>query len=102
MTVSTSSAASLNSGSARACNDPSPTADRSGQAGTAGAAYRALHAIGGIDVEVAEPINDPDYPDAGFGYEPFYIDAGWQHLGGHTTLRYARTRATPGATDHDR
>ena len=35
--------------------------------------------IGGIDLNVPEAIDDPDYPDAGFGYEPFHIDAGWQH-----------------------
>ncbi len=57
--------------------------------------------IGGIDLNVPETIDDPDYPDAGFGYEPFHIDAGWQHLDGHTALKYARTRATPGS-DLDR
>jgi LCP family protein required for cell wall assembly len=57
--------------------------------------------IGGVDLYVAETIDDPDYPDAGFGYEPFHIDAGWQHLDGRTALKYARTRATPGS-DLDR
>ena len=57
--------------------------------------------IGGIDLNVAETIDDPDYPDAGFGYEPFHIDAGWQHLDGATALKYARTRATAGS-DLDR
>jgi LCP family protein required for cell wall assembly len=57
--------------------------------------------IGGIDLYVAEAIADPAYPDAGFGYEPFHIDAGWQHLDGRTALKYARTRATPGS-DLDR
>jgi len=57
--------------------------------------------IGGIDLNVEETIDDPDYPDAGFGYEPFHIDAGWQHLDGRTALKYARTRATPGS-DLDR
>ena len=57
--------------------------------------------IGGIDLRVEETIDDPDYPDAGFGYEPFHIDAGWQHLDGRTALKYARTRATP-AGDLDR
>jgi LysM repeat protein len=50
---------------------------------------------------VEQTIDDPDYPDAGFGYEPFHIDAGWHHLDGHTALKYARTRATPGS-DLDR
>jgi LCP family protein required for cell wall assembly len=57
--------------------------------------------IGGIDLNVAETIDDPDYPDAGFGYAPFHIDAGWHHLDGATALKYARTRATAGS-DLDR
>jgi polyisoprenyl-teichoic acid--peptidoglycan teichoic acid transferase len=57
--------------------------------------------IGGIDLNVKETIDDPDYPDAGFGYAPFHIDAGWHHLDGATALKYARTRATAGS-DLDR
>jgi LCP family protein required for cell wall assembly len=57
--------------------------------------------IGGIDLNIEQTIDDPDYPDAGFGYEPFHIDAGWQHLDGRTALKVARTRATPGS-DLDR
>ena len=57
--------------------------------------------IGGIELVVEETIDDPDYPDVGFGYEPFHIDAGRQHLDGRTALKYARTRATPGS-DLDR
>ena len=48
--------------------------------------------IGGIDLHVDEEINDPYYPDGAYGYEPFYLAAGQQHLGGHDALRYARTR----------
>ena len=62
---------------------------------------KLIDMIGGIDLHVEEAIDDPDYPDAGFGYEPFYIDAGWQHLDGRTALKYARTRATAGS-DLDR
>jgi LCP family protein required for cell wall assembly len=51
-----------------------------------------IDAIGGIDVEVAEDIADPQYPDGSYGYEPFYLSAGPQHLNGHDALRYARTR----------
>ncbi len=57
--------------------------------------------IGGIDLNVEQTIDDPDYPDAGFGYDPFHIDAGWHHLDGRTALKYARTRATAGS-DLDR
>ena len=62
---------------------------------------KLIDLIGGIDVYVDQPIDDPDYPDVGFGYEPFHIDAGWQHLDGLTALKYARTRATAGS-DFDR
>lgn len=51
-----------------------------------------IDAVGGIDVEVAEAIADPQYPDGSYGYEPFYLSAGMQHLNGHDALRYARTR----------
>lgn len=57
--------------------------------------------IGGIDVYIPETIEDPYYPDEGYGYDPFYIEAGEQHLDGQTALRYARTRATFGG-DFDR
>ena len=62
---------------------------------------KLIDLIGGIDVFVPEPIDDPTYPDAAYGYDPFYINAGWQHLDGHTALKYARTRATAGS-DLDR
>ncbi len=62
---------------------------------------KLIDMIGGIDILVAEPIDDPDYPDAGFGYDPLHLDAGWQHMDGRTALKYARTRATPGS-DLDR
>jgi LCP family protein required for cell wall assembly len=53
--------------------------------------------LGGIDIYVPETIDDPTYPDNNYGYEPFYIEAGQHTLNGHDTLRYARTRHTPGA-----
>jgi LCP family protein required for cell wall assembly len=60
-----------------------------------------VDAIGGIDVEVPYDISDPDYPDSGIGFDPFYISAGHHHLDGATALKYARTRATYGG-DFDR
>ena len=62
---------------------------------------RVIDLIGGIDLYVPETIDDSDYPDAAFGYEPFHLEAGWQHLDGRTALKYARTRATAGS-DLDR
>jgi LCP family protein required for cell wall assembly len=57
--------------------------------------------IGGIDLDVPETINDPDYPDRCYGFDPFYLPAGQHHLDGEMALKYARTRATFGA-DFDR
>jgi len=62
---------------------------------------RIIDTLGGIDVNVPQAINDPEYPDMNYGYEPFYIEAGPQHMDGNTALKYARTRATRGA-DFDR
>ncbi len=62
---------------------------------------RIVDLIGGIDVHVEEEINDPTYPDEGYGYDPFYLPAGWQHLDGETALKYARTRHSAGG-DFDR
>lgn len=53
--------------------------------------------LGGIEVEVTETIDDPKYPDMNYGYDPFYIEPGLHTLDGYNALRYARTRATPGA-----
>jgi LCP family protein required for cell wall assembly len=62
---------------------------------------KAIDLLGGIDLCVPEAIDDPHYPDARYGYEPFHIEAGCQHLDGRTALKYARTRATRGG-DFDR
>jgi LCP family protein required for cell wall assembly len=56
-----------------------------------------IDAIGGIDIVNAKIIDDPQYPDGSYGYEPFYLSAGPHHLDGHDALRYARTRH--GSTD---
>lgn len=60
-----------------------------------------IDTIGGIDIVVPEDIYDPQYPDGSYGYAPFSIKAGPQHLNGRTALKYARTRHTPGS-DFDR
>jgi polyisoprenyl-teichoic acid--peptidoglycan teichoic acid transferase len=48
--------------------------------------------IGGVDIDVAQPINDPLYPDNNYGYDPLYIPAGHIHMDGTLALKYARTR----------
>ena len=42
----------------------------------------AVDLIGGIVIDVPEGIDDPDYPDNCYGYEPFSIEAGKQRLDG--------------------
>jgi len=53
---------------------------------------KLIDLIGGIDVDVPHTIDDPLYPDSGYGYEPLYIPAGRIHMDGRTALKYARTR----------
>lgn len=61
-----------------------------------------VDSVGGIDVIVTEAIRDDTYPDGEtYGFEPFYIEAGLQHLDGETALKYVRTRHS-GAGDYDR
>lgn len=49
--------------------------------------------IGGIDIDVPQEINDPEYPERnGYGYDPLYIPAGRQHMNGELALKYARFR----------
>ncbi len=57
--------------------------------------------VGCIPIDVPQTIDDPNYPDGAYGYDPFYIEAGEQCLDGDTLLKYARTRATLGS-DFDR
>jgi polyisoprenyl-teichoic acid--peptidoglycan teichoic acid transferase len=59
-----------------------------------------IDAVGGVDVVNQEDIADEEYPNGSYGFEPFYLAAGPQHLNGHDALRYARTRHN--ATDIDR
>ncbi|MBU0767067.1 LCP family protein [Patescibacteria group bacterium] len=54
----------------------------------------AVDALGGVDIEVPYDINDPEYPDSNFGFDPFEIYKGLNHLDGATALKYARSRHT--------
>ncbi|MAE68409.1 hypothetical protein CL635_03405 [bacterium] len=55
---------------------------------------RAVDVLGGIDIDVPYDIEDYEYPDENFGFEPFVIRAGPRHLDGETALKYARSRHT--------
>jgi LCP family protein required for cell wall assembly len=57
-----------------------------------GAVIRGIDTLGGIDLTVPYDINDPEFPDMNYGFDPLYIPAGYQHMDGLTALKYARTR----------
>ena len=62
---------------------------------------KIVDAIGGVEICVAETIDDPLYPALdNYGYDPLHIDAGCQTMNGALALKYARTRH--GGTDFDR
>jgi LCP family protein required for cell wall assembly len=62
---------------------------------------KVIDAIGGVDLCVAETIDDPLYPAFdNYGYDPLHIDKGCQHMAGALALKYARTRHN--GTDFDR
>ena len=53
-----------------------------------------INLIDGIEIDVPEAIDDPNYPDECYGYDRFSVDAGVQNMNGPIALKYARTRAT--------
>lgn len=55
---------------------------------------RAVDIIGGVDIDVPYRIEDLEYPDENYGYDPFIIEPGLRHLDGATALKYARSRHT--------
>ncbi|MBT4393383.1 MAG: LCP family protein [Candidatus Peribacter sp.] len=55
---------------------------------------RAVDILGGVDIDVPYDIEDNEYPDENFGFDPFVIRAGPRHLDGATALKYARSRHT--------
>ena len=62
---------------------------------------KVVDAIGGVEICVAEAIDDPQYPALdNYGYDPLHIDAGCQQMNGALALKYARTRHS--GTDFDR
>ena len=53
---------------------------------------RIINLVGCIDIEVPEDINDPEFPDDNYGYDPLFIPAGHHCMDGELALKYARTR----------
>ncbi len=51
-----------------------------------------INLIGGIEINVPYRIEDYEYPDMNFGYDPLILNAGLQHMDGETALKFARTR----------
>lgn len=61
----------------------------------------SIIAPNGVEVCPPAAIDDPDYPDAGYGTIAVRFEAGCQTLQAERLLQYARTRASQGA-DFDR
>jgi LCP family protein required for cell wall assembly len=63
--------------------------------------FRAIiDAVGGIEIDVEEPVVDNAYPTEDYGTIRIEIPAGRQHMDGETALRYARSRH--GSSDFER
>ncbi|HZY42307.1 MAG TPA: LCP family protein, partial [Anaerolineae bacterium] len=62
---------------------------------------KLIDQIGGVEICVEQTIDDPEYPDSGYGFEPLHIEAGCQHMAGRLALKFARTRHS-GLGDFDR
>jgi len=59
-----------------------------------------IDALGGIDIDVPQPIDDPEYPTEAYGVMHLQIPAGLQHMDGDLALKYARSRKS--TSDFDR
>ena len=54
---------------------------------------KLIGALGGVDINVDQDINDQAYPaDVGSGFSPFIISKGMHHMDGITALKYVRER----------
>jgi polyisoprenyl-teichoic acid--peptidoglycan teichoic acid transferase len=56
-----------------------------------------IDSVGGVDIDVTQPIDDPEYDNVGFS-----IDVGRHHLDGKTALAYVRSRKGLGDSDFTR
>ena len=63
---------------------------------------RIVDTLGGVEIELVQPLYDPYYPDDADGYKPLRIPAGRQRLNGEQALGYARSRLTDPEADFGR
>jgi LCP family protein required for cell wall assembly len=61
-----------------------------------------VDAVGGVDITVARPIDDPGYDGFGADGRGWSITEGRHHLGGVDALAYARSRKSAGESDFTR
>ncbi len=61
-----------------------------------------IYTIGGVEVTVEHPIDDPGYRDTLTGERGLFLAAGPQHLDGAGALGFARSRMSAGETDFTR
>jgi anionic cell wall polymer biosynthesis LytR-Cps2A-Psr (LCP) family protein len=58
---------------------------------------RMIDAVGGVDIDVKEAVDDPEY-----GADGYHIDKGRHHLDGEAALSYVRSRKGLGDSDFTR
>ncbi len=63
---------------------------------------KIVDTLGGIDVDVAQPIDDNEYPTENYGTRSIHIPAGHLHMNGELALMYARTRHSTNDFDRSR
>lgn len=63
---------------------------------------RIIDALGGVDIDVAEAIDDTEYPTEDYGIMHLQIPAGRQHMDGDLALKYARSRKSTNDFDRSR
>ncbi|MEA2537340.1 MAG: polyisoprenyl-teichoic acid--peptidoglycan teichoic acid transferase, partial [Chloroflexota bacterium] len=61
-----------------------------------------VDAVGGVDVNVKQPLDDPKYGGYGIGKGGWSVDVGEHHFAGADALAYARVRRSVGQTDFTR
>ncbi len=63
---------------------------------------KIIDTLGGIEIDVPEPIDDPEYPTEDYGIMHLQIAAGRQHMDGDLALKYARSRKSTSDFDRSR